>query len=330
MYPAVDWLVAAGREDNPRPFFVCEYAHSMGNAMGNLDEYVEAFEEYPRLVGGCIWDWVDQGIRQPNPGNRVAPTGRRDFFAYGGDFGDRPNDGNFCINGIVTADRQLTAKAMQVKYCYQPAHIAFSDGKLTLHNRYDFTDLKDRCELTWSVTRDGEEVASGSTPLLSIAPGATGEARLELPNLQPVPGSDLRLNVRLVLREDIAPLSKGWVIAHDQFPLLSPPAPDVDPTTLGSIRVVRSPVDGSVKLEGARFSAAISGSGQLSELAYDGRNILTDETGFTSNLYRAPVDNDKIFSGAWQQPDLRRLSATKMIPDSRVSALRAKPRTWSK
>ena len=93
MYPSVEWLTQAGQSDSPKPFIMCEYAHAMGNAVGNLQEYWDAIESSKRLIGGCIWDWVDQGLR-------TRTEDGREYFAYGGDFGDQPNDGNFCINGL--------------------------------------------------------------------------------------------------------------------------------------------------------------------------------------------------------------------------------------
>jgi len=99
MYPTVERLIAEGqRTDDPRPFFMCEYAHAMGNGPGNLKEYWEAIYKYPRLIGGCIWEWVDHGIRQ------YTASGE-EWFAYGGDFDDHPNDGNFCIDGLNFPDR---------------------------------------------------------------------------------------------------------------------------------------------------------------------------------------------------------------------------------
>jgi len=122
MYPALDRLEQAGKKDDPRPFLMCEYAHAMGNAVGNLKEYWEVINSYKRLIGGCIWDWVDQGLAKPVPGKEGEY-----FFAYGGDFGDQPNDGNFCINGLTTPDRQITPKMYEVKKVYQNVVITPSD-----------------------------------------------------------------------------------------------------------------------------------------------------------------------------------------------------------
>lgn len=114
MYPSVEWLDETGAKNSPKPFFMCEYAHAMGNAVGNLHEYWDVIEKHKRLIGGCIWDWVDQGLQKDVPGKPGES-----FFAYGGDFGDRPTDWNFCVNGLTTPDRSITPKMEEVKKVYQ-------------------------------------------------------------------------------------------------------------------------------------------------------------------------------------------------------------------
>lgn len=320
MYPSVEWLHSVGRREGPRPQFICEYAHAMGNAVGNLDEYVEAFETYPRLIGGCIWDWVDQGLRQPNPGDQLSPNGRTDYFAYGGDFGDQPNSGNFCMNGVVGADRSLSGKSWQVKYCYQPAHIDYKDGQLSIRNEYFHTNLKERCELRWTITRDGEEIAAGSEPLPSIDPWTTESLPIALPEVEQVAGSDVRLNVSLVQPEDTPFLPKGHTIAYEQFALPSPPPVVTDPATLPRITVDESQ-QGTLKISGQGFSATISPAGELTELSYHGENLFVGDSGFEPNLFRAPVDNDNPYKGGWRQSGLDHLQATseKSSVDVRVS-----------
>src|SRR5690606_15476958 len=113
MYPSVEYLESQGKRASDRPFFVCEYAHAMGNAVGNLKEYWDVIEAHDRLIGACVWDWVDQALRKQIPGTD------RWFYAYGGDFDDMPNDGCFSCNGLVLADRQATPKLWEVKKVYQ-------------------------------------------------------------------------------------------------------------------------------------------------------------------------------------------------------------------
>ncbi|QDU56040.1 glycoside hydrolase family 2 TIM barrel-domain containing protein [Aeoliella mucimassa] len=318
MYPGVEWLHSVGKANNPRPQFVCEYAHAMGNAIGNLDEYVEAYEAYPRLIGGCIWDWVDQGLRRPNPDGKIAPTGRSDYFAYGGDYGDKPNSGNFCINGVVTADRQITAKSMQVKHSYQPAQFTFDGSQLRLRNELFHTDLSKRCDLAWSITRDGESIASGTTKLPEIAPWTTEPVALQLPKVEPVAGSDVRLNLQLKLIEDEPLLPKGYVLADDQFGLPSPDAELKQPEKMGKFSVTknRGEQGEGYSIRTAKMTAEIDATGQLTSLSCGGHNLLTNGQGFEPNLFRAPTDNDNYLAGAMRTA---RLGDLKPADNCRVS-----------
>lgn len=137
----------------------------MGNAIGNLDEYWDYIENHScRMIGGCIWDWVDQGI------NKYGELSDRYYF--GGGFGDKPNDFDFCCNGIVTPDRQVTPKLIEVKKVYQ--YIKFKPvelkaGKVKLENRYDFLNLN-QFDLQWQLLKDGQIVESGVLSLGDAAP----------------------------------------------------------------------------------------------------------------------------------------------------------------
>ena len=312
MYPSVEWLNAVGKENNSRPQFICEYAHAMGNAIGNLDEYVEAYETYPRLIGGCIWDWVDQGLRHPNPEGKLSPTGRHDYYAYGGDYGDKPNDGNFCVNGVVAADHTLTAKAMQVKHSYQPAQFSLDGEMLEIRNELFHTDISKRCELVWTIARDGEAVATGTADLPSIAPWATENVKLELPAVEPIAGADVQLHVELRCLEEEPLLPKGFVLAEDQFRLASPEAPVVAPEKLGKFSVTRSQQEGHdvYEVKTGLSTATISHTGALTSLVLDGRNLLADENGFDLNLFRAPVDNDGWLKGPMRKAGLDNLTVS--------------------
>jgi len=153
MYPKLDVLARAGQEPGEtRPFIMCEYAHAMGNSPGNLKEYWEVIEAHPRLRGGFIWDWVDQGISQ------VTSDGK-EWYAYGGDFGDEPNSLSFCCNGIIFPDRSLHPAMWEVKKVYQPVRVESVDllsGEVAVLNRYFFSNISG-LELSWKLT-SGERV----------------------------------------------------------------------------------------------------------------------------------------------------------------------------
>ena len=140
MYPSADYLARYAREPQTRPFIMCEYAHAMGNSCGGLQNYWDTIYKYPQLQGGCIWDWVDQGLLTKDAqGN--------EYFAYGGDFGENmPSDGNFCINGLVDPDRKPHPQLAEVRKVYQPVKIEAVDLdslKFRIINRFDFSNLEE-------------------------------------------------------------------------------------------------------------------------------------------------------------------------------------------
>ncbi len=140
MYPSADYLARYAREPQTRPFIMCEYAHAMGNSCGGLQNYWDTIYQYPQLQGGCIWDWVDQGLL-------TKDARGKEYFAYGGDFGENmPSDGNFCINGLVDPDRKPHPQLAEVRKVYQPVKIEAVDlEKLQFRiiNRFDFSNLEE-------------------------------------------------------------------------------------------------------------------------------------------------------------------------------------------
>jgi beta-galactosidase len=305
MYPSVDGLIGQGRSDSPKPFIMCEYAHAMGNAIGNLQEYWDAIETYPRLIGGCIWDWVDQGLRKYT--GETADDGSKEwFFAYGGDYGDRPNDNNFCCNGVVTPDRAVTAKLLEVKKVYQ--YVGFklgdvTDGRVTLDltNKYFFTDLDD-FGLQWQLLEDGKVVKKGRAKLQSTTPGQSVSLALPVPQPKLRPGAEYFLNVSLTRKTKTLYAKAGHVVAREQFelPYAVAKAPALEISGLPALTLTEE--GDTITVAGEDIKAVFSRSaGTLSSLVYGGAGILADGQGPRLNLFRALVDND-----TWLRRDIRR------------------------
>lgn len=184
MYAPVEeiraWATSDEGRSDPRPLILCEYTHAMGNSNGGLEDYVAAFRSTDGLQGGFVWDWVDQGLV------KTAPNGQK-FWAYGGDFGDEPNDRDFCINGLIWPDRTPHPALWEFKKLVQPFSFALKNGvvgadggalRLVIRNEQDFTDTSG-IGLHWRVLVDGEEIESGSFALPVVAPD--GEARIDIP-----------------------------------------------------------------------------------------------------------------------------------------------------
>jgi beta-galactosidase len=324
MYPSVDGLAGAGRSASTKPFLMCEYAHAMGNAIGNLQEYWDVIETYPRLIGGCIWDWVDQGLRKYN--GQTNPDGSKQwFFAYGSDYGDRPNDNNFCCNGVVDPDRSITAKLREVKKVYQ--YVGLTLGEVTRDNadidltdKYFFTDL-DRFGLQWQLIEDGRVVKKGRAKIESVSPGQS--VSITIPVAQPKlkPGAEYFLNVSLVQRQDELYAPAGHVVACEQFklPYAVPEAPSLNLDSLPAMTLADEGV--SITVTGKDFKAVFSHSdGTLSSLVYDGAEVLASGDGPRLNLYRALVDNDNWIRRDVERTGIRSLSyTTKDVAAERVT-----------
>jgi len=347
MYPDVAYVEAQGKVASKKPFFLCEYAHAMGNACGNLKEYVDAFYSSPRNMGGCIWDFVDQGLRKvvdeplptplsthvpmdlkvglttltPQPplpsgkgeGEPPRPWERPWFYAYGGDFDDKPNDGPFCGNGIVMPDRQIMPKTWEVKKCYQnvvllplapmnggerglggegsPDTLSSSRpgrGGLFVENRFSFTDLSE-LECRWAITVDGLPVANGRVDF-ACPPGKVAELRIAKPEIRAEPGSEVWLRISWHLKHDTPWAPTGFEVASDQVEIAGGGKAPIAP--IESAPAVRE-TDEHIAVSGPAFEIAFDKlTGLLESLKYDGKERIAGGNGLRFNTFRAFTDND--------------------------------------
>ena len=218
MYPNLDYTrnhcnYSIGGE----PFFLCEYAHAMGNAVGNLQDYWDIIEGSNYGIGGCIWDWVDQSIYDPQAiKNGSLEKNGFPYYTTGYDY-PGPHQGNFCNNGIITADRAWTAKLTEVKKVYQFAKFTYSNGVLQIKNKYNFTNLDD-FTLRYTVLCNGEVVEINMVALPSTVPGATADVPLTFAATMEQ-GKEYLLNVELLKNEAEEWCESGYPIASEQFML---------------------------------------------------------------------------------------------------------------
>lgn len=199
------------------PFFLCEYAHAMGNAVGNLQDYWNIIEGSKYGIGGCIWDWVDQSIYDPQA-IKSGELEKNGFPVYtsGYDY-PGPHQGNFVNNGIITADRAWTAKLTEVKKVYQYASFTYSNGTLSIKNKYNFLNL-DEFDLRYTVLCDGNVVETSIVEIPSTAPGATANVALDI-KTSVESGKEYLLNVELLKKEAEVWCEAGYPIAAEQFVL---------------------------------------------------------------------------------------------------------------
>lgn len=202
-------LEIAERTNDNRPVMTSEYAHCMGNALGNFKEYWDEIYSNPRMLGGFIWDWVDQGIYKTLPDGRL-------MVAYGGDFGDRPNLKAFCFNGVVMSDRETTPKYWEVKKVYAPVYLTMDNAQLVIRNRNHHVGL-DAYRCLWTLSENGRKVKQGELQLPVVAPGETGT--VALPDLKVNKRADVRLNISIVLKADALWAKAGHEVTCEQFAL---------------------------------------------------------------------------------------------------------------
>ncbi|MBK7408888.1 MAG: DUF4981 domain-containing protein [Saprospirales bacterium] len=223
MYPEPEHLIAyaEGKVTNgppSRPLIMCEYAHSMGNSTGNLQEYWDIIESHDYLQGGLIWDWVDQGL------TKYTPEGEK-FWAYGGDYGPpglMPSDGNFLINGLVFPGRTPHPALEEVKKVYQNIKFSASaadmeEGLIEVLNGFFFTNLNE-FQFKWTWLANGEPVLSGDVVLEDLPPQQMKQVRIPLPD--PVEGGkEYFLHIKAVTRKESGLLPAGWEVAKEEFQL---------------------------------------------------------------------------------------------------------------
>ncbi len=209
MYPSVEYLAQQGADkDDKRPFFMCEYAHSMGLGPGSLKEYWDTIYKYPRLMGGCIWEWCDHAVAHKHSDGSVT-------YTYGGDHGEYPHDGNFCCDGMVYPDRRLSTAALEVKQAYAPLSVSFCDkcGRIKMINRLDFTNISEYT-VKWTMLLDGKEVSSGIFEDLDIAPHAT--AAVDLP-VETDDRGEYVLNVYVETKKDSHGTKRGHICSAESM-----------------------------------------------------------------------------------------------------------------
>ncbi len=291
MYKNIDFIAEYAENHlspslDDRPLILCEYAHAMGNSVGNLQDYWDTFEKYEVLQGGFIWDWVDQVILKTDENGN-------EYWAYGGDFGNEfaENDSNFCANGLVAADRTINPHMNEVKKVYQPIKFQTDilSGSVQILNRYDFIGL-DHLNFDWNVRSEGQTVMKGEIGQLEIPAGSKKYLTINLGGLIPEKGTEYFFSIRARTNKDLPLLNKGHVVAwhqekinFDSFQKSETLANDPLP--------VYSQTEEGIQITGDSFSLYFDRkSGHISQYSYKGQEIITASA--EDHYWRAPNDND--------------------------------------
>jgi len=285
MYASWEEMVKLHNKDEKRPLILCEYSHAMGNSSGALIDYWNLIYSYPRMQGAFIWDWVDQGILEQ------TETGEK-FYAYGGYYGDKPNDGSFCLDGLVLPDRTIEPELYEVKKVYQPAlfkNIDLKKGKLSIKNMFSFTNLNE-FECLWVITVDNKFVQGGSIDNLDIEPFEEREVDIaySIPDLRP--SQEAFLNISLRTKELRNYVAKGHeVIFHQaKLPNICKPKPVLQ--VQSDLKINKSD-NNKILFKGANFQYQFDiKKGVFDSFIYKDKELFAKEP--RMNFWRAPTEND--------------------------------------
>ncbi|MPQ43238.1 DUF4981 domain-containing protein [Clostridium tarantellae] len=287
MYWRPDQVEEYGKSSRDIPFILCEYAHAMGNSVGNLYKYWDVFEKYDNLQGGFIWDWVDQALyKETEDGEK--------FLAYGGDWGDKPNDGNFCANGLITADRIVKPQLKEVKYCYQEIEVNEIDilqGLVSIENEFLFTNINEY-HCSWELVKDDEVIESGDLDL-NIEPRSTEEVKIPFKTPREIDkASEYWLNINFTTKEDEKWAEAGHKIAYEQFKLeFNKEVKDkADINKMNSLTT--NETEEVIEVTGKDFIISFNKiKGSIDSFIYNEKELLS--TPIEPDFWRAPTDNDE-------------------------------------
>ena len=285
-----------------RPHIQCENTHAMGNAMGNeIDYFRDIYEPYPAMAGEFVWDWKDQGLRMP-----IAGKPNQYYWAYGGDFGDYPNDGSFCCNGVVLPDGTPTAKSFNMKGVYQPVDVLPVDaeeGRFRVKNKLQQRSLSGY-DIQYVISEDGIALASGRLPDLDLAPWDSTTVTVPYDGISFSPAHSYTIRFSTTQREATPWAEAGYEVAASEAVIREASARPVYAYE-GTDTLVVSSSGSTYTVEGENFSVTFSG-GTLSKYVLDGTTLINQP--MKLNTFRVPTENDKAQESSWEALGVRSLT----------------------
>ncbi len=317
-YLPLERLRELGEKIKDRPVFMREYAHAMGNSLGNFREYWDIIYSDSSLLGGAIWDFVDQGLAKPKDGSRlrytVNPTkltlDDNEFWAYGGDFGDTPNDGPFNINGLVGPDRIPHPHYYEVQKVYQSIDFLLADSIrhiVKVVNRYDFLSL-DNFDYSYVYLSDGTPVKKGNAELRN--------GFLIIPDC-PDKGKEICLNVYAHLKKSCLWADKGFTVAREQFILGTYELPDSSHDGNNALLTVTE--DDKLQVKGETFSITFKDDGAIVNWESDGRKLL--QIPFEPYFWKPANDNQRRNGYAQRLGDWRDAAQKRIVKGRHIEQL---------
>ena len=290
------------KSSSPKPHIQCENTHAMGNSMGNqIDYFREIYEPYPAMVGEFVWDWKDQGLRMP-----IKGKSNQYYWAYGGDFGDNPNDGSFCCNGVTLPDCTPTAKSFNMKGVYQPVDILplnVEEGRFKVKNKLQQIKFNGY-DTQYIISENGIEIANGQIAGLDLAPWDSTTITVPYEGITFKPECSYTIRFSTTFREATPWAEAGYEVAASEAVIREATAPQpYQYEGTDTIAVSHSGTTYTVK--GENFSITFSG-GTLSRYTLDGSLLITQP--IKLNTFRIPTENDHAQEGNWESMGVRVLT----------------------
>ena len=310
-YPSIGWVRGAvqGKYDIKYPFHISEYAHSMGNACGNLIDYWEAMESTNFFCGGALWDWGDQSMYNYDP-----KTGVR-YLAYGGDFGDTPNDGQFVMNGIVFGDLEPKPQYYEVKKVYQHIGVKAIDtekGVFEIFNKYYFKNLAEDYQLVYSLYEDGKPIMTGKPMDINVAPRQRTQITLPYDHASLKRDAEYFMKLQFILKDQRPWAAKGFPMAEEQILIKeATDRPSISEVTANAAKLDGFVLDKDTKrilIKGTDFEAIFDPqTGSIYSLKYGNETVIADGNGPKLDALRAFTNNDNWFYAPWFEHGLHNL-----------------------
>ncbi|OOF39927.1 beta-galactosidase [Rodentibacter mrazii] len=285
MYSSTESLDDYFSTPKNRPFLLCEYTHAMGNSCGDAEDYWQAFHRHTGACGGFVWEWCNHSPYLPN--------GK---FGYGGDFGDKPNDGNFCADGLVTADRQVQSSLREIKNVNRPIRASLNAGKIVLTNYLDFTDAMDFLTINYRLSENGLTIREGMFDNIKIAPKHTALLPLDLPKNN---GNLWLLDLSYHQKQESALIPQDHQLGMDQinlFPTIIQLSTSTPKATRGKFEVIENNTQLEINNGKVRYILDKL-SGIFSHIEENSRALIERPLDF--NIWRAPIDNDRLIKAQW-------------------------------
>ena len=313
MYASYETINYIGSSQHNRPHIQCENSHSMGNSMGNVRDMFDLYEKYPCLTGEFIWDFKDQGLL-------TKSSSGQEYWAYGGDFGDNPNDGNFCINGLVHPDWSYTAKTYNTKKIYQPLEFSAVSGKT------DFFRMKNKLaflsssiyDVSYNIVDEEGNILSNGTISDDVAAGETNDITIDISAVNSLaPDKEAFIYFCAKQCENTAWADAGYVVAEEKLPVKIATKPMKNLTFANNNALTIEETDAVVNISGANFKATFTkNKGTLTGYTLDGVQMMNKA--LQLNAFRLPTDNDGSKKATWDSMGLRSLSTTGKGTDTKV------------